>query len=333
MGNKKQFKVLAIGGITEDIMFHTGDLKIISSSLMNKKTLFAFEMGDKILNDEKVLYTFGGGGANIAVSLSRLGIKTALLGAIGSDSSGERARDYFKKEKIDVSGLQVIKDYWTGLSFIVTAGKQSDHVSFLHRAANERLALTPKMLNKYSADCIYLTSLSGEGATKTLATVFKFLKKNQIIVWNPGNAQLRLPFAKLKPFLKRTNLLILNRNEALKLLTSAGKSVKDSSLQAITLGLQELGPDTVAVTDSEKGAGYVDKSGEYYFSKAMGRKVVNTVGAGDAFGSSLLGGLILFKDPEKALKLGLLRSGLVVEHIGAHTGLLTMAQLKKRYHI
>jgi len=142
-----------------------------------------------------------------------------------------------------------------------------------------------------------------------------------------------LSFAKLKPFLKRTNLLILNRNEALKLLISAGKSVKDSSLRALTFGLQELGPDTVAVTDSEKGAGYVDKSGNYYFSKAMGKKVVNTTGAGDAFGSSLLGGLILFKDPEKALKLGLLRSGLVVEHIGAHTGLLTMAQLKKRYHI
>jgi len=176
--NKKEFKVLAIGGITEDIMFHTADLKIISSPLLNEKSLFAFRMGDKIISDEKVLYTFGGGGANIAVGLARLGIKTGLLGAIGSDSSGERAKDYFKKEKIDVSGLQVIKDYWTGLSFIITAGKHSEHVIFSHRAANERLTLTSKILSKYSADCIYLTSLSGNSAIKNLTTVFKSLNNN-----------------------------------------------------------------------------------------------------------------------------------------------------------
>jgi len=331
--DKNNFDIVAIGGITEDIMFHTSDLQIINSPLLSKIPLFAFRPGDKIISDDKVFYVFGGGGANVAVSLARLGFKTKLIGAIGDDSSGERVRNYLIKEKIDPA-LEVIKKYWTGLSFVVTAGRKNEHVIFSHRAANERLLIDEKKLLCCPAKWFYLTSLSGNQALKNLNTVFHAAALQAVsIAWNPGSAQLKLPFARLRGFLKQTNLLILNKEEAKALLHSAGIA-KDDSLKNLASALATLGPKMVAITDGANGAAILDSVGKYYFAKATSAKAVNTTGAGDAFGSSLLGGLLLFKgDTLKALKLGLIRSGLVVKHIGAQVGLNTLSEIKKNYHL
>ena len=51
-------------------------------------------------------------------------------------------------------------------------------------------------------------------------------------------------------------------------------------------------------------------------------RIVDTVGAGDAFGSGLLAGLIRFEDFEKALKIAIRNSAAVLCRVGAQNGLL-----------
>ncbi len=323
--------VICIGGITEDIMFHTDDLQVLKNSQpTGAGKLFAFEVGDKVLNDEQVLYTFGGGGSNSAVGFARLGLKTALVGAIGIDPSALKILHHFKKEKVNLSFLQKIEHYWTGLSFVITAGSASEHVIFTHRAANERLEIEARRLASASSRWYYLTSLSGAGWQKNLANVYEVAGKKRIkIAWNPGATQLAEGYDYLKKYLRQTEVLILNKDEATSLAASLNSdSVKTKPKELLTI-LSGFGPKAVAISDGARGA-YVCSGQQSYFAKALPFKAVNTTGAGDAFGSSLVGGLMLYhSDLKKALRLAIIRSNYVVIKIGAQEGLLTLSEVKK----
>jgi sugar/nucleoside kinase (ribokinase family) len=64
-----------------------------------------------------------------------------------------------------------------------------------------------------------------------------------------------------------------------------------------------------------------------------GVKPISTTGAGDAFGSGVLAGLIKKNDIQYGLKLGIINAESVIRHLGAKDGILrawpTASQLAK----
>ncbi|MFA6304780.1 MAG: carbohydrate kinase family protein [Patescibacteria group bacterium] len=323
-----KYDVISIGGITEDIMFHTDDLQVLKNPQTGgANKLFAFEAGDKIVSDKEVVYTFGGGGGNSAVGFARLDLKVALVGALGADPSSLKIIQHFKKEGINVKGLQQIAHYWTGLSFVITAGQGNDHVIFTHRAANDRFQLSISNLLSFKTQWYYVTSLSGEFWQDNLQIIFDSAEKRKIkVAWNPGGIQLAKGYQWLKKYLRKCDVLILNKQEAMELVSSFGKKV--SKVPELLEILASLGPSIVSISDGPRGA-YVYSQKQVYFKKALPFKAVNTTGAGDAFGSSLIGGLILYQgDVEKSLHLAIIRSNFVVRKIGAQNGLLTLKEAK-----
>ena len=94
--------------------------------------------------------------------------------------------------------------------------------------------------------------------------------------------------------------------------------------------LHQFGPSISVITQGAKGAYVYDGKKLLYKSALKNRVVVNTTGAGDAFGSGFVAGLLLFKyNLSRSLSLGICNSGMVVSKIGAQNGLITKAQLKK----
>jgi sugar/nucleoside kinase (ribokinase family) len=85
----------------------------------------------------------------------------------------------------------------------------------------------------------------------------------------------------------------------------------------------------VVVTNGAEGV-YVATNDRLYFHKSMHVKVVNTLGAGDAFGSSFVGALYAGNDVSDAIRYGIVNSASVIQHAGAKTGLLSAAALKER---
>ena len=121
--------------------------------------------------------------------------------------------------------------------------------------------------------------------------------------------------------------MLLNKAEAIKLVSSYG--IKTTKVSELFKALYSLGPKIIAITHGAKGA-YVYSGEAVCFEKALPIVGINTTGAGDAFGSSLVGGLILYKgDLKKALRLAIIRSNYVVRKIGAQEGLLTLRQVDK----
>ncbi len=343
------FNVLTIGGATRDIIFATDKGRIISTPQnLTEQKLLAFEYGAKIKSDQ-VYFSSGGGACNAAVSLSRFGIKTAALLRIGQDQNGTEIKNNLLQEKVETKFIQEDKKTGTSVSFIVVDKEKGDRVIFNWRGANTFLSL--RTIGRSAAmvknlKWIYLTSLSGDWE-KSLAKINSFVKKNKIrLAFNPGSTQIKAGRKKSLEILKSTEILLLNRDEAIELALSCpsepsaqadgrqdDKKQKNKNFNdpaSLIKIIRKWGPKIIIVTHGLSGAWVGDKENIYY-ARATSKKRIDTTGAGDAFGSGFLGGFILSgENIKESLKYAIINSGNAVGHYGAQDGLLTLVKIKSQ---
>ncbi len=329
----KDIKIVTFGGVTQDIMFYTDEAVLIK----NKKDplrqeLIAFEYGAKIRGD-KVKFTFGGGAGNTAVSFAKLGLKVGVVTRLGGDRIGDDYLNNFKINKINTSLIQKDKTMGSGFSFIINYGDYNEHVIFSYRGADDNLKIEIKNLKNLKNSWFYMAALSGKYFKNNIENIFKVVLARKIkIAWNPGKAELGQGYHYLKKYLAKTDVLIVNYDEAIELALSAKK--KSEKIRKLITIIYNFGPKIVAISHGHWGA-YLFDGKNFYYEKALPITGINTTGAGDAFGSSLVAGLILFKnDLKKALQLAIIRSNYVIRKIGAQTGLLNKNEslkLMKKY--
>jgi len=333
----KNFDVISLGGAVEDIIFYTDKGKIIPTPQdLTAQRVVAFEYGAKI-NAKEIAFGVGGGAANSAVAFARLGLKTAVIARLGLDDAGQKIRRALKKEKVNTDYLQGDSAQRTGFSLIVVVDKRDyEHVLFANRGANERLVFNPAKYNRLDCRWLHVTSLSGADWLKNLKAIFAFAGQQNIKVsWNPGNLQLQAGKKVLAGFLRATQVLSLNKDEAIELVISGIKlgrknpNYLNRPLYLLNI-LQEWGPKIVVITDGPKGAWVYDGK-KIYHQKIFKSKVINTLGVGDAFNSGFLAGLMVEKNNiGSALKWGMANSSTVVSKAGAQAGLLSRSELLKK---
>jgi ribokinase len=309
---KKRYDVITLGSGTIDVFANT-EAQFTKKS---GKEMITYPTGSKILIKE-LKFEVGGGGTNTAISFSRLGLKTAWIGKVGNDQTSDLILDYMKKNKIDFLGKKGISK--SGFSVILDSIGH-DRTILTHKGDNDTLTFQEIQQSKLSTKWFYFSSMMGKSfdTQKKLAV---FAQKNgSKVAFNPSSYQAALGKKKLNTILKNTNLLVLNFDEAKILLET-----KEKKLDKILKGLCELGPDMVVVTDGKKGAYCYDKKFMYTIYP-HNLKVIETTGAGDAFASSFLSGIIKKNDVEYALKLGLANSESIIRHYGAKNILLTTKQ-------
>jgi sugar/nucleoside kinase (ribokinase family) len=319
---KPKFDVITIGGATEDIFYTVDDFILIDNAndALHRK-LMAFEYGSKIGVPE-ISVAFGGGATNAAVSFSRLGLRTAMIGAVGHDGRGLAIIRNLAKHKVNSLMVETISNAHSGVSFILE-NSGDDHIVFTHRGANDNLVLNKKQCKEIKkVPLVYLTSLSGNWK-KNLEAIFNNAKS---VAWNPGRQQISTGVKVLSPFLRKTNMLICNKDEATELVASHNNTIPSTSLNNIRFLLKELKklvPGYVVITNGERGSMAFDGKKVYEQKIVKVKKVVNTTGVGDAFGSSFAAGMKLYQgDIAKSLLLGAKNSAAVVGRKGAQQGLL-----------
>lgn len=323
--------ILTIGGATRDITFYTDEGEIVKGKDLTEQKLVGFEYGAKMVID-KVFYTNGGGACNTAVSFSRLGMKVGSIMAVGNDENGEEIIKELKAEKVKTGFAQVLKNQKTAFSFVVGLEKAKEHILFAYRGASDNLEIAKNELGKIKADWIYITSLSGPNWQKVLNTVFTYAMDQGIVVaWNPGNKQLQAGAGKLARFLSMTEVLILNRDEAIELVASIIKNKNDKRLNNIKFLFNELrnaGCSFIVITDGAKGA-YASNGKIYHALILAGLTRKDTTGVGDAFGSAFIAGYINNNNIVDGLRWGIVNSAYTTSQTGAHNGLLRKKELEK----
>jgi len=327
------FDIITIGGATRDITFLTDKGRVIETpENLTEQSLLAFEYGAKIKSEE-VFFNFGGGACNTAATFSKLGLNVSAICRVGDDEDGKCAIRNLSGMKIDTSLIQIDKKRKTGFSLIVVNKKDGDRVIFVYKGASDFLEISESSpINK--GKWIYLTSLAGDWMEK-LGEVGEVIEEGNVkLVWNPGAAQIAAGKNKLEKFFKLTEILIVNKDEAIELVGSDESLKLDyneiNNIEVLSKAIKKWGPAVAVITDGINGA-YLYAGGEnVLYSPATSKKRVDTTGAGDAFGSAFVGGYILTGNLETALKYGIINSGNVVSEYGAQNGILERGEIEKR---
>ena len=302
--------VITVGSATVDVFVRTEFCDMVKEK---GKDCVAYPVGSKILIDELILTT-GGGGTNTAVSLARLGHKAAFLGKIGKFENSHRVMLDLEKEHVNTSLVIRKPNSRTGYSIILDSVKH-DRTILNFRGSNNDLRYNEVKLSKIRAKWLYFSSMMGQ-AHKTQEKLAIYAEKHRIkIAFNTSSYLAKKGIPYLKPILKRTDILVLNREEAILL---AGKN----KIKPLLKKLHKAGPKIVAITDGSNGV-YVSDGSCFYYGRPHKVKVVETTGAGDAFASAFLSGIIKRNDVEFAIKLGMTNAESVIQHHGAKNKLLT----------
>jgi len=287
----------------------------VKSGIHEKNKFISYPAGEKVLIKE-LKCEVGGGGTNSAVGFSRLGLKTAWIGGIGDDCNGKKIFEQLYKEKVKFLG-KIDKNLNTGMS-IVLCSEEKDRTILTFKGASNNIDINDLKLRKLKTKWMYLSSLLGKSfeTQRKLARIKK--SKGVMIAFNPSSYIINEE--NLIPLLHLTDVLILNNEEAELLLRKV--KTRDENLLK---GLQKLGPRIVVITNGNKKINCYNKyENKNYSLMPHNIKVVDPTGAGDAFGTGFIAGLIVGKNIEESLKLGLKESESVLRAFGAKNNLLRM---------
>jgi sugar/nucleoside kinase (ribokinase family) len=316
-----RLNTLSIGGATFDLFMNIGPDVMHDC---NGVRSFALPLGSKI-RVEDVIGVFGGGAHNTAVALARLGCTAGFSGVLGSDQWGEAIQKNMEKESVVTRYLTVIENEPSSFGLILLS------------PGGERTILTHKGMDRHfhdvtfdreaaaRVDCVYLNHIHKDSSVIEDDLINILVTTPDIhLTWNPGGRQIDAGLREENNRLltKHTDLLLLNKEEAL---AFAGAKTDTEALRKLTAA----GAAIVCITDGPNGSMAGDGKNIYRCPSLSG-PVIDSTGAGDAFGSAMTWAVLSGKDLPTALKAGTIQAMSVVGMIGAQAGLLTQNQIQQK---
>ena len=307
--------ILTIGDSCIDVTMHIADANEIST-LNADEPQICFVHGSKIPVDQ-FYSSMGGNSVNVATGCSRMGLKTAVYTEIGNDPNGQIIVDCLEKMGIDTKYCIKNEGADTNVNSIVV--HNYERTIFSYHAPREY-----KVRDWEKPTFLYYTSI-GEGFEKFQMELIEYVEKNKDIgvVFNPGSLQMKAGYNSIKEFLEVTNILILNLEEAVRL-------IGEKPLPKMHIDLQKLGPKLTVITDGKNGASGFD--GEHLVEVSAytdGREVKDKTGAGDAFASGFISAIFHKKPLKEALGWGSINSFGEITKESAGTGLLSKEEMGK----
>lgn len=319
------YDIITIGSATRDAFVEVPFGKIIKNKKFITNRGLCFSLGSK-LEVQNIIFTTGGGATNTAVSLALQGFKVGTICKISNDISGQTILTELKKVGIDTQFVQIDNKIPTAYSIILTQKQTGERTILVFRGASEKIDEKLINLRKLKTKWFYIGPLAGN--FRLLKKIFNFAHKNKInILYNPGSRELRTGLKKLRPFLKKVNILILNQEEAAYLTKIDYKKEKQ-----IFQKLDKIVRNILIMTQGKRGVTVSD--GKYFYRAGIPKsKVIDRTGAGDAFGSGFLSGFIRTNNINYAIQLATANSTSVIRFHGAKFGLLKRGQKFKKISV
>jgi ribokinase len=318
--------VITFGSATQDIYVKSGKfLPVLGKKFTTGKGI-CLTLGSKIKVDD-IFLGFGGGGTNAAATFANQGLKVAFCGQVGEDCFGGQMDAEMKKLKIGTDLVLGTKNKLTNTSvFLVFPGK--DRTILVYRGASDDLEKSDIPWQKIKkARWFYLAPFSGKLANLTEDLVNFAHKAGIKVAWNPGYNQLKFKPSVLQRILDKIDILILNQEEA-----SLLAKVPFQKEKEIFERIDEMMKGIAIMTKGGQGA--VVSDGRYlYRAPSLKSKFVDATGAGDAFGSGFVAGMIKKNDVTFAIQLAMANSSSCVGQWGAKNGLLKKNQKWPRVKI
>ena len=300
---------------------------------------------------------YGGGEANVAVSLANYGIDTAFVSRVPKHDIGQSAINSLRKFGVDTS-LILLGGHRLGAYFLETGASQRASRVIYDRADSAISQITPADLDP---DAIFrgatwfhwtgITPALGDGPAASVALLAREAKQRGLRVscdlnyraklWTPEQAQ-----AVMTPLMEHVDVCICNEEDAQ---TSLGLQAGETDVHAGQLDetgyaklceelMTRFGFDTVAITlresfsASRNGWSAIMRDTEDCATPHRSRRydiqMVDRVGGGDSFAGGLIAGLLESAAPRAALEFAVAASCLK-QTIPGDVNLATADEVRK----
>lgn len=297
------FDLVVIGDCNPDVLVLGSDVTPV------------FGQAEKLV--DRMSLEIGGSASITAVAAARLGLRVALVAAVGRDAAGTFMLDSLAREGVDVGGVVVRDGLATGMTVALSRG--GDRAILTALGAMDSLTVSDIPASIFArARHVHLSSyfLLADALGPGLADLFAAARAAGAATsldtnWDPAE---QWRDERLSAAIAQADLLLPNEAEALALSGAASVSAAASALTA-------LGPQ-VAVKLGARGV--LVAAGP---SGAEPRQVslppvipVDTTGAGDCFNAGLIAGLLHGLPLPRAAALGCAAGALSTGALGGTAG-------------
>ncbi len=272
----------------------------------------------RLVEVESIGLHSGGLAHTTGVTLSKLGVPTAVVGRVGADLLGTFLIDVLREHRVEA---HVPRDEDASTSTTIVVVASTGERSFLHLpGANARLGpqdvpdvLLARSRIVHLGGYYLLPAMDGPVAAGMLARAKAAGCRTSLdMSWDARGRWM----SALAPCLPHLDLLFGNRDE----LAHVTNTDDPARMAAI---LRELGAGIVAVKLGAGGA-YVDGDAWRGRVQAFSVEVVDTTGAGDAFCGGFLAGTLSGWDLQRTTRFANAVGAMCVTAIGGTTGIRTM---------
>jgi sugar/nucleoside kinase (ribokinase family) len=279
--------------------------------------------GELVTVDELVL-NIGGGAANTAVDLARLGVRAAVRARVGDDIFGRFATETLEANKVDTRSLMVDRELPTSQTLVVNVRGEDRrfihcvgaNAGFVAADLDDVLKHAPRVL--HIGYFLILPRLEAAELADRFARARQAGTVTLLDVATPGPGRYLEP---LEVVLRHTDVFVPNTDEA-KLILGESDPVRQA------LAFHEMGARRVVITRGEHGLVSVSdnlrvKLGTYPVS------FVDGSGGGDAFNAGYIVGLLEGRSELDCLKLASAVGASCVRAVGTTAGVFTRAQAEE----
>lgn len=288
----------------------------------------------RIVQADKFSVTFGGGEANVAVSLANYGIDTDFITKLPAHEMGQAAVNSLRRYGVGTNGITRGGER-VGIYFLEKGASQRPSKVIYDRANSAIATAKPedfdweKLLD--GADWFHFTGITpalSDSAARITAQALEVCREKKITVscdlnyrkklWSKQKA--REVMSSLMPYV---DVCIANEEDAADVfgITAGGTQVTKGTLdkegyKSVAKQLTEMfGFKYVAITlrtslsaNDNKWAGMLYDSKQCYMSKEYLMHIVDRVGGGDSFGGGLIYALLNGYEAQKAIEFAVAAS-------------------------
>jgi len=271
-----------------------------------------------------------GAESNTAIGLAKLGHSASFISNIGADSFGKFMLRMLRAEGVDTSGINVLSDYPTGVMFKEVT--PTDTMISYYRAGSAASNLSPENLSTDSfkeARIFHFTGITpvlSETCRDTIFHAIRLADQNDCKISFDPNIRIKLwkgndytPL--MKELAAEAHYLMLGLEEAGILY---GTDNIDE-LTGILFTSDRL--EALAIKNGADGVWICDRN-DSFFIPPYPCKLVDPVGAGDAFNAGFLSGILRDKPLDTAGKMGAIMGAHATETRGDIEGMLTYQELR-----
>jgi ribokinase len=307
--------VIAVGDVVTDAFIKLKDDQATTFKNDNGDWL-AMPYGSKLPFDHVEVIEGVGNAANAAVSLTRLGLNTGYITDVGGDSAGRDIIKALQSNGVDTKYVKIHEGKASNYHYVLWY-KDDRTILIKHEKYDYHW---PHLRTDEIPKWVYFSSIS-EDAVGMHDDIAAWLEQNPNVklAFQPGTFQMKAGAERLAKLYQRTEVLVLNREEAV--IVGGGDHANVHSLMD---NLHALGPKIVVVTDGPDGAYASD--GQQRLKMPLypdPAPPVDRTGAGDSFASTFIAAIIKGNNIEGALQWAPINSMNVVQNVGAQKGLLS----------